>query len=119
MSSPAKLVLFLDDGGELELPSTFIVCGRCEGRGSHVNPAIDGHGITAEEWNGPDWDEDSREGYMAGRYDVACHRCGGARVVPIADYSKMSQEEIQAWERQLQDLADLEAEEAAERRLGC
>jgi len=58
----------------------FAVCPRCEGRGSHVNPAVDGNGITADEMDelGPDF----REDYLSGVYDVRCDECKGDRVVP-------------------------------------
>ncbi len=113
-----RLTVFLGDD-EVEIPTKFEVCPRCEGRGSHVNPAIDGHGITAEEWNGPDWDEDSRAMYLSGGYDVACERCGGKRVIPVPHRERMSQEELKAWDDQAREIAALEAEEAWERRMGC
>jgi len=58
----------------------YAVCPRCRGEGSHVNPSVDGHGITAEEMDemGPEFFED----YMGGLYDVSCERCHGLRVVP-------------------------------------
>jgi hypothetical protein len=58
----------------------FAVCPRCEGRGTHVNPAVDGNGLTAEDIDeqGPDFLED----YLGGVYDVQCEECGGQRVVP-------------------------------------
>jgi len=76
-----------DDGEEIEgvLPAKFEVCGRCRGNGRHVNPSIDSHGITEEEWNGPDWDDDSRHTYMSGGYDVTCESCDGKRVEPVID----------------------------------
>ncbi len=104
---------------ELEIQTKFEVCPRCQGAGSHVNPAIDGHGITAEEWNGPDWDDDSRAMYMSGGYDVACHRCGGKRVIAVADWEKLTDAERKFYEDYLREIRELEAEEAAERRFGC
>lgn len=35
---------------EVELPARFEVCDRCHGEGKHVNPSIDGDGITESEW---------------------------------------------------------------------
>lgn len=57
----------------------WVVCPRCDGEGSHVNPAVDGHGITSDEMDelGPDFFDD----YMGGVYDVTCERCKGRRVV--------------------------------------
>jgi hypothetical protein len=76
-----------DDGNEAEgeLPAKYDVCLRCEGHGSHVNPNIDGHGITSEEWE-RDWDEESREAYFSGHYDVTCYTCAGKRVVLVLDH---------------------------------
>lgn len=62
-----------NEGNEAEwkLPAKFEICTRCRGEGKHVNPNVDGRGISAEEWEN-EWDEDSREGYLSGRYDVPC-----------------------------------------------
>lgn len=59
------------------------VCPRCKGEGVHTNPAIDGHGITAEEMN--ELGDDFREDYIAGVYDVPCECCHGKRVVTPED----------------------------------
>jgi hypothetical protein len=68
---------------EVTLPTVLEVCGRCRGEGSHCNPNIDGNGITSSEW--AEWDDESREMYMSGGYDVTCEECGGLRVVPTID----------------------------------
>lgn len=68
------------------MSTKFTVCPRCEGRGSHVNPAIDGQGITAEEMD--DLGEDFRDDYVSGVYDVACEECHGLRVVPACRCGK-------------------------------
>lgn len=60
----------------------FEVCGTCDGRGTHVNPSIDSHGLSREDF---DADPDFRDDYFAGRYDVACAECKGDRVVPALD----------------------------------
>jgi hypothetical protein len=69
---------------ELEVPIKFEVCGRCCGQGSHVNPNVDGHGITSSEWE-QEWSEDEKESYLSGRYDVTCYECNGRRVCPVVD----------------------------------
>lgn len=86
-----KLKYFTKNGLELalRLPVKMEVCSRCEGRGTHVNPAVDGNGITAEEWAN-DYDDDTREAYMSGRYDIQCEECQGANVVPAVDESKLT-----------------------------
>lgn len=50
------------------------VCETCDGRGTHVNPSIDAHGISSEDF---DEDPDFREEYMSGMYDVPCYECSG------------------------------------------
>lgn len=79
------------------------VCPRCEGEGTHVNPAVDGHGITADEMD--ELGEDFREDYIAGVYDVACSMCKGKRVVTTEDK--------EAYESDLADEALMRAESGA------
>jgi hypothetical protein len=82
-----EFVGFERDGTEVEcsLPGKFEVCTRCEGRGSYVNPSIDGHGLTAEDMAE---DPDFAEAYFDGVYDVPCAICHGARVVPRPDLAR-------------------------------
>lgn len=54
--------------------SPWVICGLCRGEGTHVNPAIDSHGLTREDF---DDDPDFAESYFAGHYDVPCVRCSG------------------------------------------
>lgn len=58
----------------------FEVCPLCMGRGKHVNPSIDAHGLTREDF---DEDPDFEESYFRGDYDVRCNLCGGEKVVPV------------------------------------
>ena len=69
---------------DVEVACCFEVCGTCRGRGSHVNPSIDSHGITGDEWDN-DWSYEDRENYMSGMYDVICYECNGKRIVPVPD----------------------------------
>lgn len=55
------------------------ICGTCQGKGTHVNPSIDSHGLTAEDFAE---DPDFAENYLDGTYDQICNECGGKRVVP-------------------------------------
>src|SRR5512146_1402066 len=69
-----------EDEEEREIPVEFQMCDLCEGKGKHVNPGVDQHGISPEEFaEDPDFYED----YRSGVYDVACYKCGGRRVVPV------------------------------------
>lgn len=105
----------------IELPARRVVCPRCEGEGKHVNPAIDSHGISPEEF---DADPDFAEGYFSGRYDVRCEGCKGDRVIDEVD-EKACRKSLSHWKglmryRNAQRMrAEHEAECAAERRIGA
>lgn len=104
---------------EIKLPGKFEVCFRCEGRGKHVNPAIDEHGITADEFAE---DPEFEEAYFSGRYDVRCHECDGKNVVPVIDESRLSKFQkvvFKSHEARLRDDAAYASEAAAERRMGA
>jgi hypothetical protein len=73
---------------EVEIPVVFEVCGTCDGKGKHVNPSIDAHGICEDEW--ASWSPDEQENYIRGGYDVTCYECLGRRVVPVPDESRLS-----------------------------
>lgn len=97
--SRASITIENADGDELELPAHFEVCPRCEGEGTHVNPNIDGNGLSAEDFaEDPDFAED----YMAGTYDVPCEECGGQRVLAVVDDpSKLSADQHAEYARWL------------------
>jgi hypothetical protein len=59
-----------------ELPGKWAICPKCDGHGHHSR---DFGAITADEWIGPDWDDDSRESYLRGDYDRPCG-CSGGKV---------------------------------------
>jgi len=60
------------------------LCPQCDGDGTMVNPAIDGNGLSQEDF---DQDPDFRESYMRGDYDVKCDCCDGLKFVaePLID----------------------------------
>jgi RecJ-like exonuclease len=93
-------IILVDDGEgcetEVEIPIEFDVCDTCEGKGTHVNPSIDAHGITEDEWG--QWDSDEQEFYMSGGYDVECHECAGKRVIPVPAETRMTDEQKTALE---------------------
>lgn len=113
-----------DDDGEMveetvAFPAHYEVCGRCDGRGSHVNPAIDGHGLSREDF---DEDPDFEEAYFGGVYDVTCYECKGLRVVPVVDEETLPPEFKDKWERYLkwcEDEAAYQRECEMERRMGA
>jgi hypothetical protein len=91
---------------------TFVVCPTCDGRGVHVNPSIDAHGISADEFAE---DPDFAEAYHKGVYDVSCYECNGASVIPVPvdPNVKKAIEALEDFER------DCMAEQEAERRMGA
>ena len=91
---------------QIELPTRFEVCPRCEGVGSHLHPAIGEHAYTPEEFN-ESFDDEEAEQYFkrGGRYDVQCEECHGARVVSVIDYDRCTTDEQKA------ALADIQRDE--------
>ena len=95
------------------------VCDRCEGRGKHVNPAIDGNGLSP---NDPDLDDDFWDTYWSGGYDVACYSCNGNRVVPVVNPDTLKpwkKRQYALYQRQQDDRRATEREHAAERAMGA
>jgi hypothetical protein len=100
-------------------PAHYEVCGRCRGEGKHVNPSIDGNGLDPHD---PELDEDFWDGYFAGRYNVACHVCGGDRVVPVVDVDQLRGIKLARWklyQRQREESDEVDRMYAAERAMGA
>ena len=93
---------------EVEIPSKFEVCPRCEGEGTHVNPNIDGNGLSREDF---EEDPDFEEAYFAGHYDVTCEECKGLRVVPVVDEEKTNPKLLKLWQDEQQMQAEIRAED--------
>lgn len=53
----------------------WIICVACAGEGSCVNPNIDAHGLTADDFRD---DPDFADDYFSGRYDQRCRACKGS-----------------------------------------
>lgn len=102
-----------------EFPAHYEVCSRCRGEGKHVNPSIDGHGLGAEDFE----DEDFREAYFGGRYDVPCYECKGERVVLVENaYETFTVEQKTLYDRLEKQWEDERADrrlEEMERRMGA
>ncbi len=110
-----KPVLYMDDGQEIELEMHYGVCPVCDGKGKHVNPAIDAGGLSEEMME----DEEFLDGYQNGVYDVTCNRCDGKKVVPEVDWGALTDWQREMYEAQLEAEAGDEAERLAEIRMGC
>jgi len=123
MAPTLKVTMTLHDRNsdkvQVELPGRYEVCSRCQGKGTHVNPAIDGNGLSAEDFAE---DPDFEEAYFAGHYDITCQECQGQRVVPVADIAACSyaQKRLIVSERLYQrDLWEMRQEQLAEQRMGA
>lgn len=110
-----------DVSEEVSFPTVNVICDRCDGEGKHVNPAVDGHGISAEEWE-RDWDDEGREGYLRGDYDVVCHECKGAKVLAVPDEEQIKKDpellkKYELWQEQEDERSAWEAEDRTTRRM--
>jgi hypothetical protein len=99
----------------VEVPIRFEVCETCDGRGKHVNPSIDAHGIGAEEWE-QEWDEEERESYFRGGYDIRCNECSGRRVVPVPNLGSLDETCRKRVQERIESHEQHNHEMAAERR---
>lgn len=115
-SKPASTVLYLDDGTEKELPTTWAVCPVCNGEGKTVNPAIDAGGLSAEDFAD---DPDFAGAYYSGTFDIPCRHCNGRTTVRAVDWDALSDDDRKAYEAQLRADAEYEAERLAEIRMGA
>lgn len=91
------------------LPVKFAVCELCEGKGKHVNPSVDAHGLGREDF---DSDPDFAGDYFNGAYDVTCYRCDGLRLEPVVDSDRLSTQGRADW-RRVQDKIELQDREDA------
>ena len=112
-----SIVVEDEDGLEHELPTTWVVCPTCDGRGSYVNPSIDAHGITSDEW--AEWDHEEQDIYTSGGYDVTCEECRGRTTVLAVDEKRCSKKLLEIYRDQQEDLSNMYAEMDAERRFGA
>jgi hypothetical protein len=65
-----------------------MICPICDGDGTHVNPSIDAHGLSREDF---DDDPDFAEDYMRGVYNVACQTCGGSGKIRRSEWKDRKQ----------------------------
>jgi RecJ-like exonuclease len=77
------------------MPDKWVICPVCRGDGSHVNPNIDAHGLTREDFSE---DPDFAEDYMKGTYDITCQTCQGTGKVRGDQQEQIIQGLIQAAE---------------------
>jgi hypothetical protein len=99
----------------VNIPVKFEVCATCRGRGSHVNPSIDSHGLSREDFEN---DPDFAEAYFRGDYDVPCYECDGLRVSPVPFYDRMNERQREAV-REAYELNEPDLDYLSERRRGA
>lgn len=80
----------------------------------HVNPSIDAHGLTGEDFA----DRDFAEDYHRGTFDVQCYGCQGMRVVLVPDLVA-GEHRLAIIEARVRDHHAHLAEAEAERRRGA
>lgn len=107
----------LETEEECEVPFKFEVCPTCDGKGTHTNPSVDSGGITGSEW--AEWDDEDRESYMEGTYDVQCYECRGQRVTPEMDRERVDPKILEHMDRAAREEAEFRAIERAERMMGA
>lgn len=91
-------------------------CGLCNGRGVHVNPSIDSHGISSEEFAE---DPDFFSEYVNGMYDVSCYECNGTGASFEIDRKRTDSAALRAAREIFREEEEYRAECAAERRMGA
>lgn len=121
----AKITLTIyGDRGEhfVTFPAKWAICPRCEGCGTDRGASVecDGGGFTASEW--AEQDEDFRDDYIAGRYDQPCVPCKGLGRIEVPDQRHLNRHQrklLAEFVRQERDNAEIDAMQAAERRMGA
>lgn len=98
------------------------ICPVCDGEGQVDNPAFS-NGISMEEWR-DEWDDESRENYLNGVYDVPCpgqvgFKCHGGKVrLPImANLSFADKRQLVRDRHEAQFLAEWKHEREVEARM--
>ena len=96
----------------------WVVCTMCQGRGAYVNPSIDSHGLTREDF---DEDPEFHDDYMSGVYNIPCGLCGGRAVEPEfdEDYNVDVKELMKSRDKFLNMLHGWDAEDHMERMYGA
>lgn len=107
-----KIEVWDDEGAPHWIFGKYIVCSTCRGKGSHVNSAIDGNGITESEIL--ELGDDFMVDYMDGLYDVPCTDCEGIRVVLTIDRDACTIQECRWFENSMADLMDEISVQASE-----
>lgn len=110
----SKPVIYNEDDTVTELPIRWVICPTCDGHGKHSR-----HIGALTQSDRDEWHPDELADYMAGGYDRACEPCDGTGKVAVADERQMTKEQRKAYREQIKADREIEAEHAAERRIGA
>ena len=97
---------------EIEFPAYNVVCWKCKGKGKHVNPAVDGNGLSREDL---DEDPDFRDGYFSGSFDITCTECKGKNVLLVVDEERLNPTEKVIYDKWSDQEYDRQARESEDR----
>lgn len=110
-----------DKERRVAFPAAWHICGACEGSGG--SSAYLG-AFTCTDMR--EMDDDFREDYFAGRYDRPCETCGGSGKVLRVDRKHVARHGnrvlkayLRAYDEQLRADREIDAIQAAERRMGA
>lgn len=113
------ITVFDEDGEEQEIPATWAICDQCRGEGTIGNPAFDGMSVNqmVDDWGYDDTVEFLDEYTHGSMYDVRCddEECQSGKIL-VPDEQACSQEQMNWYINGQQELADMRAIEASERR---
>jgi len=116
------ITVYDNDGNEHQIPAKWAICDVCNGDGFIANPAFDGMSTTEmiENWGYEETEEFLHEYTRGTMYQVKCDNedCQGGKVL-VPDDTRCTNEQMEWYIRGEQELADMRAMEAAERRMGC
>lgn len=107
------------DEVEISLPARYEVCSRCNGRGSH-DPESWSDGFTESEFSETFPEEEDRDAYFSGAYDVQCTVCNGKRVELVVDREAAERdcpELLKIWDENAKEEAREDAADRATRRM--
>ncbi|MBD3404333.1 hypothetical protein GF420_15695 [candidate division GN15 bacterium] len=104
-----------DEEVVLKVPCVYEACHVCKGKGKHVNPSIDSHGLTSRDLAE---DPDFRDSYFRGAFDVTCYTCEGKRVTPEPHWEMLEEDIKKKLYKKREDEAFYARERAAEMRYG-
>lgn len=94
---------------EVNLPGKWEICWRCRGEGVHDHEAFSNGFTGNEEW----FDEDCREAYYNGQFEVPCDECGGSGKIVVVDEAACNEEQLKILKKWQDDMA-FEAQRARE-----